>query len=593
MLAAAVITAAVVTAAGCTGARTHASGNRATAQARYLQTPTPPAPSGLPGVVVTTPPAAITDRLPGATGGARALWQGAPWGGVTFDGATLLGIDGAQVDAISAATGKPAWTATMPPALTQILGLLPAGNAVIVEAGRPVGQAPAAVFAVVTEYVALDLATGRVLWAVPVGGAYQNPPLAASGRYLLTGDTTGAVVARVIATGAVAWRDPRPAVCRQPASAGTDNAGLGLAADGPVVAASFDCGPRVVVRRLDPATGTALWTWQSPAVAAGGLQQLAVTAAASSGGIVLLAGEIAAPPAAREFTARLPRHYGWPRALDPPDQVSTVLALSAADGRPLWTELGGQLETFTLTDGAVCEVVSTGLECRDDATGAPTMPTLLTGMQDGDSPPYADDALAGISGDFAAVTVPSAATGTVTLRVVRVRDGATVARVRVAIGPESRGGSGYQVFAVAAGQRPGGAVEVLLRRVDLPGYPLLALKVPLSAGQRVLLHQGADLRKRRLHVLGGAAAHRVVRLHDDGPVRVAAALVGDRQQRLADLVLTLGQVVPERPAARGVEVRPVRLEHFRHAWQQRLDHVVNVIGRKGPHCLVSELDRCS
>src|SRR5580693_7800661 len=123
MLAAAVITAAVITAAGCTGARAPGAANRATAQARYLQTSTPPAPSGLPGVVVTTPPAAVTRRLPGATGGARALWQGAPWGGVTFDGGTLLGIDGAQVDAIAAATGKPAWTVTMPPAFTQILGL--------------------------------------------------------------------------------------------------------------------------------------------------------------------------------------------------------------------------------------------------------------------------------------------------------------------------------------------------------------------------------------------------------------------------------------------------------------------------------------
>jgi outer membrane protein assembly factor BamB len=590
-----VLAAAVITMAGCSGARPPASAKRATAQARYLLTPTPAAPSRLPGVVVTTPPTGATGRLPGATGGARALWQGAPWGGVTFDGGTLLGIDGAQVDAISAATGAPAWTATMPAPLTQVLGLVPAGGAVIVEAGHSTGQPPAAVFAVVTEYVALSLATGRVLWAVPVGGTYQNPPVAASGRYLLTGDTSGAVIARVIATGAVAWRDPRPAVCRQPASAGTDNAGLGLGADGPVVAASFDCGPRVVVQRLDPATGRALWTWQSPAVAAGAVQQLAVIAAASRGGIVLLAGEIAAPPAAREFTARLPRHYGWPRALDPPDQVSTVLAVSAADGRPRWTELGGQLETFTLTDGLVCEVVSPGLECRADATGAATMPTLLTGMQDGDSPPYADDALAGISGDFAAVTVPSAASGTVTLRVVRLRDGATVARVRVAIGSTSRGGSDYQVFAVAAGPLPGGAIEVLLRRVDLPGYPLLALEVPLSAAGSggVLLHQRADLRKRRLHVLGSAAAHRVVGLHDDRPVRIAGALVGNRQQRLARLVLALGQVVAERSAARGVEVRPVRLKHFRHARQQRLDHVVNVVGGKGPHCLVSELDRCS
>jgi outer membrane protein assembly factor BamB len=474
-----VFAAVLIATAGCTGVRPPAPANRVTAQARYLRTPAPASPSGLPGVVVTTAPDAAPGRLPSASGGARALWQGAPWGGVTFDGRTLLGIDGAAVYAISAVTGKPAWMATMPPALTQIMGLTPAGGTVVVAAGQPVGQAPAAVFAVVTEYIALDLATGRVLWAVPVGGAYQNPPLAVSGRYLLTGDTSGAVVARRTATGAVLWRDPRPAACGQPVSPGTDNAGLGLAADGPVAAASFDCGPRVVVQRLDPATGTALWTWQSPAVAAGAVQQLAVTAAASSGGILLLTGEVAAPPAARQLTARLPSPYPWPRPLDPPDQVSVVLVISAATGRPLWTELGGQLETFTLTAGAVCEVVSPGLECRDDATGAPVIPALLTGMQDGDSPPFADDGLAGIDGGFAAVTVRSSASGAVTLRVVRVRDGATVARVRVAIGSASRDGSDYQVFAVGAGPLRRGVIEVLLRRVDLPGYPLLALEVPV------------------------------------------------------------------------------------------------------------------
>ncbi len=419
-------------------------------------------------------------RLPGVTGdGARALWQGAPWGGVTLNGGTLLGIDGAQVHAVVAATGEAVWTATMPSPLSQVLGLVPAGDAVIVEAGHAVGQAQAAVFAAVTEYVVLDAATGRRLWALPAGGAYQNPPLAASGRYLFTGDTSGAVTARVVATGAVAWRDPRPAACRQPPSPGTDNAGLGLAADGPLVAASFDCGPRVVVQRLDPATGRAVWTWRSPAVGPGAAQQLAVTAAASSGGILLLTGEIAAPPAARRFADRLPRRYAWPPALDPPDQVSIVLALGAAAGRPLWTEAGGQLETFTLTAGAVCEVVSPGLECRDDATGAATMPTLLTGMRDGDSPPYADDGLAGISGGLAAVTVRSAR-GEVVLRVVRVRGGATVARVRLAIRAASHGGSDYQVFAVAAGSLSAGAIEVLLRRVDLPGYPLLALTVPVT-----------------------------------------------------------------------------------------------------------------
>jgi outer membrane protein assembly factor BamB len=412
------------------------------------------------------------------TGGpARALWQGAPWGGVTLDGGTLLGVNGAKVDAISAATGRPLWTATMPAPLAQVMGLVPADSAVVVESGHTVGQAPAAVFDVVSAYTALDLATGRPLWTVPADGTYQNPPIAASGTYLLTGDTSGAVIARVTATGAVAWRDPRPAACGQAPSAGMDNAGLGLAADGPLAAASFSCGQRVIVQRLDPATGTALWTWQSPAVAAGDVLQLALTAAASDGGMLLLAGQIATPPAARQFTARLPHAYAWPPALDPPDQVSTILALAAATGHPLWTELGGQLELFSLTAGTVCEMVAGGLECRDDTTGAPTMPTLLTGKTDGDAPPYADDGLAAVGGGLAVVTMPSPAGG-VLLRVVRVRHGATVAQVHLAVGTRAFGGANYQVFAVAAGPLGKGAILVLLRRVDLPGYPLLALDIP-------------------------------------------------------------------------------------------------------------------
>jgi hypothetical protein len=183
------------------------------------------------------------------------------------------------------------------------------------------------------------------------------------------------------------------------------------------------------------------------------------------------------PPAARRFLGRLPHADAWPPALGPADETSTVLALDAANGRPRWSELGGQLERFALTAGAVCEVVNTGLECRDDATGAPTMPTLLTGARDGASPPYLADGFAGISGGLVAVTESPSRSG-VTLRVVTVRGGATVARASLAIGSVPADGSNYRVFAVAAGPFAQGAVLVLVRRVDLAGYPVLALAVP-------------------------------------------------------------------------------------------------------------------
>jgi hypothetical protein len=66
----------------------------------------------------------------------------------------------------------------------------------------------------------------------------------------------------------------------------------------------------------------------------------------------------------------------------------------------------------------------------------------------------------------------------VTLRVVTVRGGATVARASLAIGSAPADDSNYQVFAVAAGLFAQGAVLVLVRRVDLAGYPVLALAVP-------------------------------------------------------------------------------------------------------------------
>ena len=235
---------------------------------------------------------------------------------------------------------------------------------------------------------------------------------------------------------------------------------------------SFECGSRVLVQRLDPATGMRLWTWRSPAATD---PLLAVTAAARDGaGMVLIAGQIA--PTARPFTRRLPRAFAWPSALGAADNVNLIIALDAMDGRPRWSETGGQLEMFAPTAGALCEVVNVGLECRDDATGALAMRTLLTGKRGGDSPPYIADGFAGISRDLAAVTVPSRQGG-VGLLVVRVHGGATVARARLAIGAAPREGSDFQVFAVAAAPFGGGAILVLVRRIDVPGYPVVALEV--------------------------------------------------------------------------------------------------------------------
>jgi outer membrane protein assembly factor BamB len=427
----------------------------------------------------TLPPMTLPPMtLPPVTGGGvRALWQGAPAALLTFDGGTLLGVGGqlTQVHAIAAATGKPLWTATMPKSVPFVWGLVPAGNVVVVEAAHHIGVAGLGVY----RDIALDLKTGRTLWTAPVSGSYQSPPIAASGKYLLTGDSTDAVTARIAATGAVVWRDARPAGCGPPFNSVTP--GVGLAADGSLVAASFYCGKRVVVRRLSPATGKALWTWRSPDVADAGLLTLA--AAAGDGGLLLLTGAVGPPPGAQRFARALPNPHSWPAAFGPNDEESTVLALAASDGHPRWTEVGGQEQTFDLTAGAVCEVVDIGLECRGDATGTATMPTLLTGVSDGYGPGVVGDGPAGVADGLAAVTIGTSKPGVV-LRVVRVRGGATVAQVRIPLGPGPVG-THLRVFAVAATAIGAHTIVVLLRRIDMPGDgndPVLALAVRVPAG---------------------------------------------------------------------------------------------------------------
>ena len=269
--------------------------------------------------------------LPPVTGGGvRALWQGAPWALLTFDGGTLLGVrfggPSPVVHAVSAATGRPLWTATMPKSVPFVWGLIPAGNVVVAEAAHHIGVAGLGVY----RDFALDLKTGRTLWTAPVSGSYQSPPIAASGKYLLTADSTDAVTARIAATGAVVWRDARPAGCGPPFNWVTP--GVGLAADGSLVAASFYCGKRVVVRRLNPATGKALWTWRSPDVADAGLLTLA--AAAGDGGLLLLTGAVGPPPGAQRFARALPNPHSWPAAFGPNDEESTVLALAACGRAP-------------------------------------------------------------------------------------------------------------------------------------------------------------------------------------------------------------------------------------------------------------------
>jgi hypothetical protein len=148
-----------------------------------------------------------------------------------------------------------------------------------------------------------------------------------------------------------------------------------------------------------------------------------------------------------------------------------VLALDAADGHPRWSELGGQQVTFAPAEGAVCELVTAGLECRDDATGAATLPDLVT--QNPGAPPMAD-----VSGSVAIVTDELNRAGEVRLRIVKIRGGATAVQARLATNVNGYDSANDRVVPVAAAPLPGGATLVLISRIDLPDDPVLALRIP-------------------------------------------------------------------------------------------------------------------
>jgi hypothetical protein len=154
--------------------------------------------------------------------------------------------------------------------------------------------------------------------------------------------------------------------------------------------------------------------------------------------------------------------------------------ITARTGRPRLTELGGQLEEFTLTDGVTCETVTVGFECRDDQTGLPSR-QVLKARSEGDSPPYSGDPLAGISGDIAGVVLPQAPSGAVSVAVLPLVGKKVIARATVRLGNTVYGGAKYNDFIVGAGPLPGGGTLLLLRRVDVAGYPVVALSVKLPA----------------------------------------------------------------------------------------------------------------
>ncbi len=400
-------------------------------------------------------------------------------------GDTVVGLTGeestARIEAVSSLTGQSRWSVPTP-AEPEVLGVSVEGSVVIVEAGRglddPAGQI------VVKEIAVYSLADGRSLWHRPltVGPEYLPGSERAyvAGRIVFA-EPGGELIARRAATGGILWRASRSRSC--PQGGGDEASGdARVAADGGLLVASYPCervgGSFVLVERLSPGSGKRMWQRRTVSVKAGNPASfigLAVVGVASAGRVVLLQGQVSKPG---RYVQTLPNARRWPPALGP-EGDEMLLALDAGDGRPRWSELGFQNPELALTHGAVCEFDIQGVECRDDTTGLPSRPLLMTGLSEletGGSDEVGDDK-AGVAGNLVAVALRRRGQDPLVVQLAAVRTPGEAAQVFVWLGPNRPQPAHSTPAIVRAGPLPGGATLLLLRRTDVPESPLLALRV--------------------------------------------------------------------------------------------------------------------
>jgi outer membrane protein assembly factor BamB len=363
-----------------------------------------------------------------------------------------------------------------------VLGVSLEGSAVIVEAGRALHD-PAGTI-VVKEIAVYSLADGRSLWHTPVAVGPEYLPgnqRAYVAGTIVFAEPGGELIARRAATGGIVWRASRPRSCPQ---GGGDEAGgdARVAADGSLLVASYPCerggGSYVLVERLSPGSGKPVWQWRTVSVGAGNPASfigLAVVGVASAGEIVLLQGQVSKPG---RYVRTLPNARRWPPALGP-EGDEMLLALDARDGRPRWSELGFQDPELALTDGVVCEFDIQGVECRDDSTGRPSRPLLKTGLSELESggSDIVGDGTAGVADSLAAVALKRRKGNPLVVEMAPLRGNGKATRVLVWLGPNLPEPAHSTPTLVRAGTLPNGATLLLLRRIDVPESPLLALRV--------------------------------------------------------------------------------------------------------------------
>lgn len=428
---------------------------------------------------------ATLPRVSASGGTVSALWQRRL---VNPDivGDTVVGLaeegSAARIEAVSALTGQSRWSVPAP-AESEVLGGSVEGSVVIVEAGGSLHD-PAGTIAV-KEIAVYSLADGRPLWHTPVAArdlSYLpgSRVTRAAGTVVLAAPD-GELVARRAMTGAVVWRASRPRSCPYSDAEGFV-ADARVAADGGLLVVSYHCEgsgrAQVLVERLSATSGRVVWRWRSVSVAARTNIDLAVVGAASVGNVVLLSGQ---GEGRARYVRTLPNARRWPTALGP-NGDDLLLALDARSGRPRWSELGGQYHEEAFTDGDVCEFDIEGVECREDSTGRPSRPLLRTGLSERESegPIFASDATAGVASGLIAVALERRHSEPLAVEVAPVRGGGKTAQVLVQLGPGLGERANATPFIVRAGALPGGETLLLLRRIDVPEDPLLALRVEPS-----------------------------------------------------------------------------------------------------------------
>ena len=392
--------------------------------------------------------------------GVRRLWQASGLVRPLLVGGAVVGSssDGHRsvIDAVSVTTGHPKWSFRVPAAQPIVMGTLAADGVVVAEVGhfahtRMGNEIP-------RDFIVLDAQSGRRLWTAPIGGTWGTPSYAVAGGLLVTGDRLGTLTARALRSGAVSWRRVRPTSCKLLGDQQYDEA---LVGDGALLAVSYQCRPDVyrgtLVQRLTASNGALQWQWATPRRSAAETVWGTVQVASESGNIVVLGGGV--PTDGARFASAQADTKSWRADLESSNQRSALLAFDAHSGRLRWTEVGGgQPEQLTVADGAVCESVDTGFECRDDVTGAPTR-AVYRSIRPGPRRPDSDEAFAGIGRDLAAVTTAAPEDTRLSVEVMQVREQGILAAVTTTVDAFTTYGStsAYGAVVVGTGPLPGDA----------------------------------------------------------------------------------------------------------------------------------------